>query len=247
MRIRRLLACLVVVGGAVAITPSAASASESPGELFHCLAQAAVDTGAVETDNPDEITLEELERAAEGPAGADLDTEAQECYEAPSLVLPATGEIIWGGLAFLVVLFVLLKFAFPALKKGLKSREDKIREDLEAAERARSEAEAEAAQYRAQLGDARGEAGRIIEEARQAADEVRKDLIARAEADAAEVRQRAQEDARLASERALADLQRRVSELSIELAERIVQRNLDRDTQLALIESYINEVGSSRS
>jgi F-type H+-transporting ATPase subunit b len=159
--------------------------------------------------------------------------------------VPALSEILWGAAAFLIVLFVLVKFAFPALKSAMKAREEKIRDDLAAAERARTEAETEATQYKAQLADARGEAGRIIEEARQAADDVRKDLIARAEADAAEVRQRAQEDARLASERFMADLQSRVSDLSIELAERIVQRNLDRDTQVALIESYINEVGSS--
>jgi F0F1-type ATP synthase membrane subunit b/b' len=42
----------------------------------------------------------------------------------------------------------------------------------------------------------------------------------------------------------MADLQSRVADLSIELAERIVERSLDRDTQLALVESYISEVGS---
>jgi len=58
-------------------------------------------------------------------------------------------------------------------------------------------------------------------------------------------RARAQEDIRLATERAMADLQSRVAELSIELAEKVVERNLDRDTQIALIENYINQVGSN--
>jgi F-type H+-transporting ATPase subunit b len=224
MRIRRLLASGVLVGGlALVVAPGVAHASTSKSELLEC-----------------------LEKAAQKPTTAEVNSAAEDCYKAPNPVTPAVGEILWGGAAFLIVLFVLVKFAFPALKKGMKDREEKIREDLEAAERARTEAETEATQYRAQLADARGEAGRIIEEARQAADDVRKDLIARAEADAAEVRQRAQEDARLAAERAMADLQGRVSDLSIELAERIVERNLDRDTQIALIESYINEVGSSR-
>ena len=73
---------------------------------------------------------------------------------------------------------------------------------------------------------------------------VRQDLIAKAEADAAEIRNRAQEDIRLAQERALADLRAQVSDLSIELAEKVVERNLDRDTQVALIENYINSVGN---
>ena len=54
-----------------------------------------------------------------------------------------------------------------------------------------------------------------------------------------------QEDIRLATERAMADLQGRVAELSIELAEKVVEHNLDRDTQIALIENYINQVGSN--
>jgi F-type H+-transporting ATPase subunit b len=145
------------------------------------------------------------------------------------------------------VTFALVKFAFPALKKGLAAREDKIRGDLEGAERARQEAEAERVRYQAQLTDARGEANRIVEEARQAAEVVRRDVLAKAEVDAAEARQRAEDDIRLASERATSDLQHQVANLSIELAEKIVERNLDRDTQLALVESYISSVGTGGS
>jgi F-type H+-transporting ATPase subunit b len=73
---------------------------------------------------------------------------------------------------------------------------------------------------------------------------VKRQIQAQAEADAAETRARAQEDIGLATDRAQADLQGRVAELSIELAEKIVERNLDRDTQLALVESYIGQVGN---
>ena len=67
---------------------------------------------------------------------------------------------------------------------------------------------------------------------------------ARAESEAAELRNRAQEDSRLASERAFTELRSEVATLSVELAEKIVQRNLDRDTQLGLIEQYIRSVGN---
>jgi F-type H+-transporting ATPase subunit b len=169
-----------------------------------------------------------------------------DCQEAPSPILPETNEIIWGSIAFLVLFLAFLKWGLPAVRNMMATREDRIRGDLERAESARTESEGVLEQYRAQLADARTEASRIIEEARQAADQMRTDLIARAEADAADLRTRAQEDIRLAGERAMADLRTRVSDLSIELAERIVERNLDRDTQLALIENYINEVGTSR-
>lgn len=168
-----------------------------------------------------------------------------DCQEAPSPVLPELNEIIWGGVSFLIVFGLLAKFAFPALKQTMAAREERIRSDLEGAEQARTEAEGKRAEYQQQLADARAEAGRIIEEARVAADQVRRDLIAKAEQEANEVRGRAQEDIRLARERAMADLQRRAGEISIELAEKIVERNLDRDTQMALVESYIDQVGSN--
>ncbi|HZJ25853.1 MAG TPA: F0F1 ATP synthase subunit B [Acidimicrobiia bacterium] len=169
---------------------------------------------------------------------------AEEEVTAKNPIVPETKEIIWAAIAFLIVFSLLAWKAWPAIKQAIQDREDKIRADLERAEAARTEAETELGDYQRQLADARGEAGRIIEEARQAADQVRKDLIAKAESDAAELRGRAGDDIRLATERAMADLQSRVADLSIELAEKVVEKNLDRETQIQLIENYINDVGS---
>jgi F-type H+-transporting ATPase subunit b len=167
------------------------------------------------------------------------------CQKAPSPLLPAWNEVIWGTAAFLVLFGAMLKFGVPAVRNMEKAREDRIRNDLEGAEKARTDAEAEKAQYAAQIADARGEAGRIIEEARQSAEQVRRDLIARAETEAAEVRQRAQADISTQQERAMAELRTDVTQLSIDLAERIVEHNLDRDTQQRLVDSFINQVGSN--
>jgi len=171
---------------------------------------------------------------------------AAEEVKAKNPILPEGKEIFWGGLAFIIVFTLLAWKAWPAIKNALQDREDKIRGDLEHAESVRNQAETELADYQRQLADARNEAGRIIEEARQSAEQVRKDLIARAEVDAAEIRSKASDDIRAASERAMADIQGKVLDLSIELAERIVQQNLDRATQIQLIENYINEVGGTR-
>jgi F-type H+-transporting ATPase subunit b len=164
--------------------------------------------------------------------------------KAKSPIVPEGKEIFWAVICFFIVFGLLAWKGWPAIKKAIADREARIRADLERAESAKTEAETSLVEYQQQLAEARNEAGTIIEEARLAADQVRKDLIARAEADATELRGRAQDDIRLATERALADLQGRVAELSIELAEKVVERNLDHDTQIALIESYINQVGS---
>jgi len=232
MRIRRLLLVAVIALGAVALVPATASAAQ--GE----------DPGAKFEDHLEECLTEALEKK-EADAGYDLNAAVEDCHSAPSIVTPAIGELFWGAIAWAIVAFLLLKFAFPAMKKTLKARSDKIRDDLEGAETARTEAETELAQYRAQLADSRSEGQQIIEAARTDAERVRTDIIARAEAEASEIKSRATDDIRLATERAQADLQSSVKDLSIELAEKVVERNLDPETQRALIDSYIAQVGSN--
>jgi F-type H+-transporting ATPase subunit b len=218
MRVRRLIAAAFLTFATLGVTAGTAHAATSPFATKF-----------------DKECAEKLEQ------GLSVD----DCQQADSPLKPENSELVWGSLSFLLLLGVFWKFGYPAVTKSMKAREDRIRGDLEQAEGAKSEAEGVLTEYRGQLADARAEAGRIIDEARQAADGVRRDLIARAEADAAEIRARAQEDARLAGDRAMADLRGRVSDLSIELAEKIVERNLDRDTQLALIDNYIDSVGSN--
>jgi F-type H+-transporting ATPase subunit b len=165
--------------------------------------------------------------------------------KAKNPILPEGKEILWGGIAFLIVFALLAWKAWPAIKAGLQARQDRIREDLAKAESARTEAETSLEEYKRQLADARNDASQIIEEARLQAEGVRQERVAAVETEIAELRARAAEDIRLATARAMDDLQSKVTELSIELAEKVVERNLDRQTQTALIESYINQVGSN--
>jgi F-type H+-transporting ATPase subunit b len=169
----------------------------------------------------------------------------EDCQEAPNPLIPEVNEILWGSAAFLVLLVAMWKFGVPAVRNMEQAREDRIRNDLESAERARAEAEAERARYEHQLADARSEAGRIIEEARQSAETVRSDLIARAEQEANEVRERAQADIANQRAQALAQLRSEVAQLSIDLAGRIVERNLDSDTNRQLVDSFIDQVSRS--
>jgi len=222
----RIRALIAVVGIAVAVLVMAAPAFGA----------------TVEPEKPlsTEAAQQCFEKLAKGG-----DVTADDCQKAPNPLFPGGNEIIWGMAAFLVLLVAMWKFGVPAVKNMEQAREDRIRNDLEGAEKARSEAEAEKAEYLAQIAGARDEAGRIIEEARQSAEQVRRDLIARAEADAAEIRDRAQADIGTQQERAMAELRTDVTKLSIDLAERIVEHNLDRDTQQRLVDSFINQVGSN--
>ena len=161
-------------------------------------------------------------------------------------ILPEMKEVIWFILAFTVLYFLMKKYALPPVQKAMDERTEKIRRNLDDADRIRSEAQSVLDDYQRQLADAKEESNRIIEEARQTAEALRRDLMARAEAEVAELRQRSAEDIEAAKDRALGDLRSRISDLVIGAAEKVVERNLDRDTNVALIESYINSVGSNR-
>jgi F-type H+-transporting ATPase subunit b len=218
---RKLLFATVLAGGALFLTSGIAAA------------QAAPTATTVKLPAANEECIKLLENPSK---------KIDDCQKAPSPILPATNEIIWGSISFVVLLLLLSKFAWPGLKNGLDARAERIRSDLEAAETAKSEADGVLADYKAQLADARNESARIIEEARQAADGLRRDQEQRLQNELAELRQRAAADIESAKRQAISDLKDEVAQLAIGAAEVIVQHNLDPDTQVRLVESYIEQV-----
>lgn len=168
----------------------------------------------------------------------------EDCRDAPNPLLPETNEIIWGAIGFVVVFGFLTKFGLPAMKKAMSERADKIQTDLDAAERAKADAETVKAEYEAKLADAKAESGRIIEEARQAADQLKTDQQARLNEELAAARTQAQADIDAAKGQAMAELRGDVTDIAIGAAEAVVGANLDRNAQTQLIEDYINRVGA---
>jgi F-type H+-transporting ATPase subunit b len=167
-----------------------------------------------------------------------------DCQEAPNPLLPEKNEIIWGAFGFLVVFFFVAKFGVPAMKKSMDARTERIRTDLASAESQRIEADALLADYRGKLSDAQAESGRIIEEARQSADALRRDQEARLQTELADLRAKAAADVEAAKQQAIADLRGEVAQLAIGAAEVVVKANLDQATQAQLVEDYINQVAA---
>jgi F-type H+-transporting ATPase subunit b len=160
-------------------------------------------------------------------------------------ILPAANELIWGSLAFLVLVVLMTKLGYPAVKSAMDDRTNHIRTAVEEADATKAQAQTILADYQRQVADAKGEAARIIEEARQTADTLKRDLTARAEAEAVELRQRNAEQIAAERDRVMAELQGQVATLAIELAEKVVGGSLDQERSMRLIESYINEVGTN--
>jgi F-type H+-transporting ATPase subunit b len=222
----RIRALIAVVGIVAAVLVVAAPAFAQEG-------------GGSEPKYANEAAKACAEKLADGTSTID------DCQKAPSPLKPENNEIIWGSLAFIVLFIAMLKWGVPAVRNMEHAREERIRNDLEGAEHARSEAEAEKTQYESQIANSRNEAGQIIDEARQSAEVVRRDLIAKAEADANEIRERAQADIANQRTQAMAQLRSEVAQLSIDLAGRIVERNLDNDTNRQLVDSFIDQAARS--
>jgi F-type H+-transporting ATPase subunit b len=163
-----------------------------------------------------------------------LAQEAAEHEQSP--ILPAANELIWGTIAFLLLVVIMSRTVFPQINKAYKDRRANIEGKLEQAERDREEAEGLLEQYRRRLRDAEDETQRILEEARGNAERVRRDLLAKAEADAGRELDRARQ--------AIRQLRNEVGTLAVELATRVVGDSLDRDRQLRLVDEYIDELGN---
>ncbi|MFA9430165.1 F0F1 ATP synthase subunit B [Egicoccus sp. AB-alg2] len=159
-------------------------------------------------------------------------------------LLPDWAELIWGSVAFLLLLAFMYKFVFPRANQVLDDRSAAIQGKMEEAEAKLVEAEEARRNFDAQIADARGEANAIIEEAKATAESLRRDIVAKAEAEAAAIVERAQADINAERDRALQDLRTQVGAISVELASRIVERELDTTTHQSLVDEYIQRLSS---
>jgi F-type H+-transporting ATPase subunit b len=168
--------------------------------------------------------------------------EGEEAGSGLSLILPELSELIAGIIAFAIVFYFAWRWALPAINRILEQRQAAIAGQIADAEKAKTEAESLLADYRGQLAEARVEGNKIIEEARQAAGQMRSDILAKAEADAEQIRERARDEAAGEKARALADARSQVGDISVDLAGKIVGESLDGDAHKALIDRYLADL-----
>ncbi|MDP9022158.1 MAG: F0F1 ATP synthase subunit B [Actinomycetota bacterium] len=160
-------------------------------------------------------------------------------------VLPAPAELFWGAVAFGIFYWVMQKIAFPRINQVLEERAASIQGRQEQAQETLNEAQRIRDEYQEQLSDARGEANRIIEEARETAEALRRDIVAKADSEAESIVERAQAEVRAERERAVQQLRSEVGRLSIQLAEKIVHKELDQQAHQGLVDRYIEQLAGS--
>ncbi|WP_420608563.1 F0F1 ATP synthase subunit B [Candidatus Poriferisodalis sp.] len=164
--------------------------------------------------------------------------------ESSNPIIPELFEVVWGTIAFAILLFVMWKFALPPIKRAMEARTERIQGDLDAAATAKTEAEELRASYDARLAEANAEAARIIEEARAQAEEVRQERLAAIEPEIAERRAQAEADIEAARERAMAEVRADITSIAVGAAEQVVMASLDEAAHAQLIEDYIERVAN---
>ena len=142
---------------------------------------------------------------------------------------------------FLLLLFLISRFAYKPILNMLNQRSEQIKESLEAADRARQEVQQSEANIQAQLDAARREGQIIIEQASRSAEQLREEIQQVARQEAETIRQRAQADFDLERQKAIADLRRQFADLTVTAAERVINESLDRAKHHSLISEVLEQ------
>ena len=156
------------------------------------------------------------------------------------------GKLLVQAFNFLLLLFILQRFAYKPLLKVMDDRSKRIRNDLDDARRLREESERDRETYRQQLGRARDEARSILEEANNVAARIREQALIDAEGQNAQLLARARDEIAREKETAIAELRREVADLAIMAATHVVGRSLDDTDRRRLVDEALTEVQAAR-
>jgi F-type H+-transporting ATPase subunit b len=152
-----------------------------------------------------------------------------------SVLLPEPADLIWGTIAFVIILvFMIWKFV-PRLNAALDARTEAIAGGIKKAEEAQAEAKEALDKYTAQLAEARAEAGRIREEARDDAKRIRAELVDAAQTDAARIVANAQVQIEAERAAALVSLRSEVGTLALDLASGVIGESLNDDKKASSV------------
>lgn len=160
-----------------------------------------------------------------------------------SLLIPAIPDLVWGSLAFIAVLVVVIWKFVPRMNALFDARADAIEGGLKRAEEAQAGAQQALENYTAQLAEARAEASRIRDAAREDAKKIRAELVEQATADAARIVANAQTQIEAERTGALVSLRAEVGTLALDLASGVIGEALDDDKRaIAYVDRFLADM-----
>ena len=199
--------------------------------LLHSLARPLA-TLLITTAAARPLLAQEGERATAGPV---------------NLLEPHAGLMVWTLIIFVVLFFVLRRYAYPTILGAVEARERALEEAIEGAKRDRDAAAQVLAQHQAALDASRQEAQQLIAQARTAAERTRADMLEQTRLQQEELLARARREIDADRLRAIADLRREAIDLALAGATKVIGRNLDDASNRRLVEDFLGTIPAPAS
>lgn len=153
------------------------------------------------------------------------------------------GSAIYQLVAFVTLLLLVSKFALKPLMGVMEKREQLVNEQIDSAEKTRKEADAFINEQRKELEKARVEAQKIIDQAKKLSEQQAQDIIQQARENAERVKDSALAEIQREKEQAVTSLREQVASLSVLVATKVIEKELDAKEQEKLVQEYLKEVG----
>jgi F-type H+-transporting ATPase subunit b len=161
------------------------------------------------------------------------------------LLSPNTGLMAWTLIIFLTLFLLLRKYAFPAIVAAVEARERALEEAIASAKRDREEAAKLLEEHRRQIDAARTDAQRLIADGAKAGEKIRTEMIEAARHQQQEILDRARQEIGAERDRAIAELRREAVDLAIKGASKVIERNLDDETNRKIVEQFLGSLQKS--
>ena len=169
-------------------------------------------------------------------------------HDAPAGLLDVNGGLMfWTLLIFIVLMFILSKYAFGPITAAVEARERALEEAILAAKRDREEASAMLEQQRLQIEAARTEAQRFITEGRASGEKIRADMLAETQQQQQDMLDRARREIGAERDRAIQQLRAEAVDLAIAGASRVIEKNLDETSNRQLVEKFLTSLDRDAS
>ena len=154
------------------------------------------------------------------------------------------GLLLWTVITFVVLLLLLWKTAWKPIVEALDARAEKIRGDIDQADKSRQEAEKVLAEHKELMSNAKEESAKIIAQGREEAEKVKNEIIEKAQTEAKDMAERVKKEIAMAKDSALAELKTEVVNISTEIASKIIDKDLKPEDQNALVSEALNKIGT---
>jgi len=169
---------------------------------------------------------------------------AQEGSGTRTFMRPDTGLMVWTLVIFVILMFVLSRYAFGPITAAVEARERALEEAIEGAKRDRDAAAKLLQEHQAAIDTARGEAQKIIADGRAVGEKMRTDMIEQTRKEQQDMLERARRDIESEKDKAIMQLRREAVDLALAGATKVIEQNLESQKNRQLVESYLASIGT---